>query len=105
MTDELAPIATRVIYEDEHVRVWNQVVPAGGTIEKHVHTHDYFLLNVAGAGPIEVVFHDDTGGALGERFTFSPKPGTANFIRKGHVETAFNRGPEYRAVLVELKST
>ena len=29
---KLAPIATKVIYEDEHVRVWNQVVPTGGTI-------------------------------------------------------------------------
>jgi hypothetical protein len=103
MTDTLAPIATQIIYEDAHVRVWNQVVPAGGTIEKHVHTNDYFLLNVAGEGPIEVVFHDGTGGALGERITFSPTPGTANFVKKGHVETAYNHGTEYRAVLVELK--
>jgi hypothetical protein len=30
---KLAPIATKVIYEEEYVRVWNQVVPAGGKIE------------------------------------------------------------------------
>ncbi len=29
---ELAPIATKMIYEDDHVRVWKQVVPAGGVI-------------------------------------------------------------------------
>jgi hypothetical protein len=103
MTGELAPIATELVYEDEHVRVWNQIVPAGGTIDRHRHDHDYFLLNVAGEGPIEVVFHDGTGGELGERFTFEPRPGTANFIRRGHIETAHNRGEEYRAVLVELK--
>jgi len=34
MTDTLAPIATQVVYEDAHVRVWNQVVPAGGTIDR-----------------------------------------------------------------------
>jgi hypothetical protein len=100
---KLAPIATKVIYEDEYVRVWNQVVPAGGTIRKHEHTNDYFLLNVAGTGPIDVAFHEGTGKELGEHFTFRPKPGRADFIPKGHVETAHNRGKEYRAVLVELK--
>jgi hypothetical protein len=37
MTDTLAPIApiaSEVIYEDAHVRVWNQVVPPGGTIDR-----------------------------------------------------------------------
>jgi hypothetical protein len=103
MSQQLAPIATSVIYEDDWVRVWNQVVPADGTIAKHLHENDYFLLNVAGDGPIDVTFHDGTGGALGERFTFTPRPGTANLIARGHVETAHNRGGEYRAVLVELK--
>lgn len=103
MADELAPIATKVIYEDEYVRVWKQVVPAGGTIEKHVHENDYFLLNVTGHGPIDVTFHDGTGGDLGDQYVFSPKPGKADFVPKGHVETAHNRGEEYRAVLVELK--
>ncbi|MEZ5558090.1 MAG: hypothetical protein R3E86_06015 [Pseudomonadales bacterium] len=103
MSKKLAPIATAVIYEDDHVRVWNQVVPAGGTIERHVHDHDYFLLNVSGEGPIEVTFHEGTGGSLGDRLTFSPKPGTADYVPRGHVETARNLGGEYRAVLVELK--
>ncbi|HET6471007.1 MAG TPA: hypothetical protein VFG38_04155 [Pseudomonadales bacterium] len=99
----LAPIATAVIYEDDYVRVWNQVVPAGGTIEKHLHENDYFLVNVAGTGPFDVVFHDGTGGRLGDGATFAPKPATADFVRKGHLETAHNRGDEYRAILVELK--
>ena len=103
MTEKLAPIATEVIYEDDHVRVWNQVIPEGATIPRHRHDHDYFLVHVTGEGPIEVTFHDGTGGKLGEQVTFRPKPGSADFIRKGHVETAHNRGDEYRAVLVELK--
>ncbi len=103
MADELAPIATAVIYEDEHVRVWNQVVPAGATIQKHEHRNDYFLVHIAGEGPIDVTFHDGTGGDLGEHLAFVPKPGTADFVAKGHIETAHNRGGEYRAILVELK--
>ena len=101
--EPLAPIATAVIYEDDYVRVWNQVVPAGGTIEKHLHENDYFLVNVAGTGPFDVVFHDGTGGRLGDGATFAPKPATADFVHKGHLETAHNRGDEYRAILVELK--
>lgn len=100
---ELAPIATTVLYEDDYVRVWNQVVPAGATLEKHEHTCDYFLVNVRGEGPFEVHFHDGTGGALGETFSYRPRPGTADLIPKGHVETARNAGGEYRAILVELK--
>ena len=99
----LVPIATRILYEDDYVRVWNQVVPAGATLEKHEHTHDYFLVNVRGEGPFEVEFHDGTGGALGEHFTYRPRPGTADLVPKGHVETARNAGDEYRAILVELK--
>ena len=101
--DALAPIATQVVYEDDYVRVWNQVVPAGATLAKHAHRHDYFLVNVRGEGPFEVNFHDGTGGALGEHFTYRPRPGTADLVPGGHVETARNDGGEYRAILVELK--
>ena len=103
MADEPNPIATEVVFEDDKVIVWNQVVAAGADIKKHEHLNDYFLVNISGTGPIEVEFHDGTGGNLGERFVFEPTPGTADFIRKGHIETAHNRGEEYRAILVELK--
>ena len=103
MSEELKPVATEIVFEDDKVRVWNQVVPAGGEIPKHRHDHDYFLLNVSGTGPITVQFHDGSGADLGEEITFSPEPGTSNYIKKGHIETAQNKGDEYRAILVELK--
>ena len=61
MTDH--EIATEVVFEDEEVRVWNQVVKKGEDIPKHEHRLDYFLLNISGEGPIHVQFHDATGGA------------------------------------------
>jgi hypothetical protein len=103
MSDELSPIATKVIFEDDEVRVWNQVVPAGSTIPRHVHENDYNLVNISGEGPIAVEFHDGSGGELGTHFTYVPKPGTADFVPKGHVETARNDGADYHAILVELK--
>ena len=105
MDEKLSDIATQVVYEDHEVRVWKQFVPAGGQIEKHSHEHDYFLLNISGEGPIKVKFHEGTGGALGEEFEFIPKPGSADFVRKGHIETALNAGQDYRAILVELINT
>ena len=103
MPEDLSSIATELLYEDDHVRIWNQVVPSGADIARHRHEHDYFLLNVAGTGPIDVEFHEGTGGSLGEHFSFNPTPGRADYIEKGHIETAHNKGDEYRAVLVELK--
>lgn len=103
VSEKRVPIATKILYEDDYVRVWNQVVPAGATLARHEHTCDYFLVNVRGEGPFEVDFHDGTGGALGEHFTFRPRPGTADLVPKGHIETAHNAGEEYRAILVELK--
>ena len=105
MTSTDQDIATEVVFEDDKVRVWNQVVKAGEDIPKHEHRHDYFLINIAGTGPIQVQFHDGTGGSLGENFEFTPKPGSADFVYKSHIETARNAGDEYRAILVELKNT
>lgn len=102
-TPDANPIATEVIYEDDEIRVWNQVIGAGETLGRHTHEHDYFLVTVRADGPLEVEFHDGTGGPLGDRFEFSASRGDAAFIRKGHVETAHNPGGEYRAILVELK--
>ena len=102
---ELNPIATEVVFENEEVRIWNQVVPKGASIPRHEHHHDYCLINIAGEGPLEIQFHNGSGGVLGDSLSFSPKPGTADLIMKGHIETAVNRGDEYRAILVELKNT
>ncbi len=92
MRREPAPVATTIIYEDDHDRAWNHVVPAGATIEKH--KHDYVPLNVAGAGPTDVPFHTGSGGEISDRLTFSPTARTAGFVAKGHGETGRNDGDE-----------
>lgn len=103
MSDELGPIASRVLYEDDEVRVWDQVIGPGQTLARHRHDRDYVIVSVRGEGPIAVEFHDGSGGALGEGVTLHPKRGEAIAVPKGHVETARNRGDEYRAILVELR--
>lgn len=100
---EANPIATRVIFEDDDVRVWDQVLPAGATLGRHTHTNDYVLITVEGEGPLDVEFHDGTGGALGDTLTLRTRRGDATYVPKGHTETAVNGGEDYRAILVELK--
>jgi len=97
------PIATEVVYEDDEIRVWNQVIGAGDTLGRHTHEHDYVLVTVRSDGPMDVQFHDGTGGELGDGITLNAKRGDAFYVPKGHTETALNHGGEYRAILVELK--
>jgi hypothetical protein len=103
--DKLRPIATRVLYEDEEVRVWDQRIGAGETLGRHRHECDYVIVTVRGGGPIDVEFHEGTGGALGDSITLpASRRGEALLVRKGHTETAHNRGDPMRAILVELKT-
>ena len=101
---ELRPIASRVLYEDDEVRIWDQRIEAGETLGRHRHDCDYVIVTVEGGGPIDVEFHDGTGGELGSSLTL-PKSerGDALYVPKGHEETAHNRGDRMRAILVELK--
>lgn len=101
--EELGPIATRILYEDDEVRIWDQHIAPGETLGKHRHEHDYVLVNLKGEGPLHVRFHEGSGGALGESLDLVPKPGEAMTVPKGHVETAENQGAAYRAILVEMK--
>ena len=41
-------------------------------------------------------------GPIGKTFEFFPKPGSSDFIKIGHIETAHNAGSDYHAILVEL---
>jgi hypothetical protein len=53
-------------------------------------------------GPLDVVFHDGSGGGLGDGLTLRTRRGDAVLVPKGHVETARNDGADYRAILIEL---
>jgi hypothetical protein len=99
----LHPIASRILFEDDEIRVWDQQIAAGHTLGKHRHDHDYVLVTVRADGPLNVAFHDGTGGPLGDGLTLDPKRGEAFLVPRGHVETAHNHGADYRAVVIELK--
>lgn len=104
LQEKLRPIATKILYEDDEVRVWDQVINEGETLGKHHHELDYVIVNVTDSGPFDVEFFDSDGNGKKQRFDLPDATrGGSVLIKKGHIEIAHNRGPRFRAILVELK--
>ncbi len=75
---ELGPIATKILYEDDEIRIWDQRLAPGEATAAHHHANEYALVDVDGdrveVFPVE-----------GE-----PNPhGTGRHYRAGH-----NRSPD-----------
>jgi hypothetical protein len=73
MTAPSSNVGTALMFENDRVRVWDQVIPPGEICEKHVHRLTYFYIIVSGGlirfvnpdNPAEyrdVQFHDDQVG-------------------------------------------
>jgi quercetin dioxygenase-like cupin family protein len=59
MSDELQPIGTTVLFEDDEVRVWKLDLGPGEATPRHEHKHDYAFVVVVG-GSTETVNSDGT---------------------------------------------
>ena len=69
-TEPSENVGTRLMFENERVRVWDFALAPGETMDRHVHRNDYFFLVTQGgrlrvgepddpAGQHEVEYHDD----------------------------------------------
>ena len=100
---DLAPIATKILYEDDEVRIWDQRLDVGEVLHAHRHDHDYVLVDVAG----DKVVADTLPGTVSSHhghFELDVKRGRTYFVEKGAIEEAKNTGTlPYRAILVEFK--
>lgn len=99
----LGGVGTRLVWENDRVRIWEMVLEPGERSALHEHTLDYLLIPLAG-DRIGVEVEPDTAGDYRESADFPVPIGKAQFIRRGGIETAINSGVEtYREILVELK--
>lgn len=101
----LGPIATRVVYEDERVRVWDQLIEPGATTGPHHHTLPYALVTVEGSSldVFPIPGHPMIHGQ--ETLSVDIESRTAGVLPEGSVEEAINTGDRpYRAILVEFKN-
>ena len=100
---ELGPIGTRVVYEDDAVRVWNLRLAPGEDSAVHRHDLDHLLIQVAG-DRVAVIPEADSGGPFREELHADVVPGAVVHVTRGGVERARNVGTEpYLEVIVELK--
>jgi hypothetical protein len=99
----LGSVATRLLLENDRVRIWEMDLAPGARSATHRHEVDYVLVQIEG-DRIAAMPEPDTGGAYTEYIEADVVPGKARYIRRGGIETAINIGQRrYREILIELK--
>jgi beta-alanine degradation protein BauB len=103
MTRVLGGVGTRVLHEDDRVRVWELVLAPGERSSTHRHELDHLLIQVAG-DHVAVEPEPDTEGPYKDYLAAPVVPGVVIPVERGGVETAVNIGAEeYREIIIELK--
>ncbi len=97
--DKLGAVATRVLHEDERVKIWDLSLAPGEASDLHTHENDYYLIILRGdrvAGISKDGSHDIV-------VDLTPGP-DVYCIDKGATEWAYNHGKEpFYEMLIELK--
>jgi hypothetical protein len=102
-TDELGDVATRVLFDNDRVRVWELELAPGERSARHRHDLDYLLVFLEG-DRIGVEVDPASAGPYRDDLEFDVPIGHCVFVERGGVETAVNRGQaRYREILIELK--
>jgi len=95
---KLGPIGNRVIFENDHVRVWELAVKPGKSKALHRHDLPYVIVPLTG-GRIEIESID------GRVYRPEEKVGEAIWRDAGEIHDLKNLGDAvYRNVLVEIKT-
>ena len=105
MTEDrvLGEVGTRVVFENEHVRVWQVRLAPGEQGPVHRHDLDHLLVQVAG-DRIAVVPEPESEGPYRDYLEADVVPGAVVHVRRGGLESARNVGDRpYLEIVVELK--
>jgi len=98
--DGMGQIATKELFENERVRIWEMNLEPNEASDLHHHENDYLVILVEG-DRIAAVPQPDSGK---QPVVFPVEIGNAVFVKKGGTEWAFNLGNKrYREILIELK--
>jgi beta-alanine degradation protein BauB len=99
----LGDIGTRLLFEDDRVRIWEMALEPGEETAPHRHDNDYYLLIYEG-DRIAGVPHFDSTGPSAEYIDAEVQPGLVVPMKKGGTELARNIGTKpYKEFIVELK--
>ena len=93
----LGNVATKMLFENEVVRVWEMTLAPGERSERHRHDLPYMLCVVEGSRIDAEI--EGTG-----RVEIPVQPGSVFFVPAGATETAINASDQpFREILIELK--
>jgi len=92
----MADVGTKLLFENDRVRVWEVVMEPGESLGSHTHEHDYLFYPTEGS-TIEV-----TRAAGTERTEL--RAGEVHYFARGDTHAARNVGDRrFHEILVELK--
>ena len=93
----MVDVGTKLIFENERIRIWEFTLQPGETIEAHKHDHDYFFYPLEG-GKLEVTRATGVTQATLEA-------GKIYYRKAGDTHAAKNVDDHrYHEILVELKT-
>ncbi|HEY8216432.1 MAG TPA: hypothetical protein VIH82_04800 [Acidimicrobiia bacterium] len=98
-------IATKLLMENDRVRIWEMRLAPGEKSDLHHHQNDYVMIQIAG-DKMAADFEPDSGGPWGAagRVEGDIAPGNVIYAERGGIETAINVGDEeFYEIVVELK--
>ena len=99
----LGGVGTKVLFENDRVRIWELRLAPGEDSAAHRHELDHVLVLISG-DRIAVQPEPDTEGPYTKYIESGVVPGAAVYVKRGGVETARNVGREpYHEIIVELK--
>ena len=100
---QLGDIGTKLLMENDRVRVWEVRLAPGEEGAVHRHGLDHLLIQVAG-DRIAVVPEPDSEGPFRQYLAADVVPGAVVEVARGGIEAARNIGTQpYVEVIVELK--
>jgi len=98
-------VATRLLFENDRVKVWEMELEPGESSDAHRHDLEYFFVVLEGES-IDADFIDCRldSSLSGKSIRLPVEPGKVFYVKHGNSETAVNRSDvRYREILVELK--
>lgn len=101
----LGDIASKVLFENDRVRVWEMRLAPGEKSDVHRHDLDYVMIQISG-DKMAADFEPDSGGPWGAlgHVEGDVAPGNVIWATRGGIETAVNVGDEtFYEIVVELK--
>ena len=95
--EPLGDIATKVLFENDKVKIWNLIVEPGEACDWHMHERDYVTVCVEGGG-LDAEYEDGTSG--------KGSTGVGDWTYHGDHQVhqvSNNTAKRFKNVLIELK--